>query len=59
LILIIFKDAVLTTEFSVLWNDMENDHENFGTGADALSQHTLYAAVRKMMRKGNEQTCLI
>jgi hypothetical protein len=24
----IFKDAVLTTEFSVLWNDMENDHEN-------------------------------
>jgi len=24
----IFKDAVLTTEFSVLWNDMEIDHEN-------------------------------
>jgi len=36
----IFKDAVLTTEFSVLWNDMENDHENIGTGAYALSQHT-------------------
>jgi len=36
----IYKDAVLTTEFSVLWNDMENNHENFGTGAYALSQHT-------------------
>jgi hypothetical protein len=39
-ILMIFKDVVLTTEFNVLLNDMENDHENLGTGVYALSQHT-------------------
>lgn len=39
-IFMIFKDAVLTAEFNVLLNDMENDHENLGTGAYTVSQHT-------------------
>jgi hypothetical protein len=58
LLLIIFKDAVLTTEFSVLWNDMENDHENLEQVLMPCL-NTLRAALTKMMRKGHEQTCLV